>query len=289
VLISCWSAKGGSGTTVVSVALALLLARSAPSGALLVDLAGDVPAALGLPEPDGPGVLDWLAAGSDTPADALARLEREAADGLTVVPTGSARPAWSPACGGAAARDPWDHGPPGPDPVGAGAAAGAGAGVGAGGGWPSGAAAGASTARSADGVRPGGPTARPAVLVDRADLLAGVLAADPRPVVADCGTLRPGDAGAAVTVAASASVSLLVVRPCFLALRRSAAAPLRPSGVVVVAEPGRALGRREVEDVLRVPVRAEVPWDPAVARAVDAGLVAARLPRTLARSLRGAA
>ena len=65
MLIACWSAKGGSGTTVVSVALGLLLARGAPGGALIVDLAGDVPAALGMAEPSGAGVTDWLAAGAD--------------------------------------------------------------------------------------------------------------------------------------------------------------------------------------------------------------------------------
>jgi len=53
VLIACWSTKGGAGTTVVTAALGLVLARRHPAGALLVDLAGDLPAALGLP-PDAP-------------------------------------------------------------------------------------------------------------------------------------------------------------------------------------------------------------------------------------------
>ncbi|HEX9993018.1 MAG TPA: hypothetical protein VGB14_08840 [Acidimicrobiales bacterium] len=287
MLISCWSAKGGCGTTVVSVALALLLARSASAGALLVDLAGDVPAALGVPEPDGAGVLDWLAAGPDTPADALSRLERVAAPGLAVLPRGSGR------------ADPWST-------------------TGATPGRPAGGAVGAATERAgpaggrsaqpdpavahrpdvpagvvaADppGDHPAGRPGGRRVIAHRPDLLAGVLAADPRPVVADCGTVGPDDPGdPGLTLAASASVSLLVLRPCFLALRRAAAAPVRPSGVVVVDEPGRSLGRQDVEDVLGVPVRAEVRWDPAVARAVDAGLLAARLPRALARSLRGAA
>ena len=42
----CWSAKGGSGTTVVSAALALVLSQQRP--ALLVDLAGDALAVLTL-------------------------------------------------------------------------------------------------------------------------------------------------------------------------------------------------------------------------------------------------
>ena len=64
----CWAAKGGSGTTVVATALALSSAR--PS--LLVDLDGEIPAVLGLPEPDRPGVADWLA--SDAPAEHLEEL-----------------------------------------------------------------------------------------------------------------------------------------------------------------------------------------------------------------------
>ena len=58
MLIACWSTKGGAGTTVVTAALGLVLARRHPAGALLVDLAGDLPAALGLPPeplaPDAP-------------------------------------------------------------------------------------------------------------------------------------------------------------------------------------------------------------------------------------------
>ena len=50
-------------------------------------------------------------------------------------------------------------------------------------------------------------------------------------------------------------------------------------------EPGRSITGREVERVLGVPVLAEVPYDPAIARAVDAGLLLARLPVTLARPL----
>jgi hypothetical protein len=59
--------------------------------------------------------------------------------------------------------------------------------------------------------------------------------------------------------------------------------------VVLVLEPGRALGAPEVEDVLGVPVRAVVGTDPAVARAVDAGSLGDHLPRRLERALRRAA
>ena len=120
----------------------------------------------------------------------------------------------------------------------------------------------------------------------RADVLAALLAADPRPTVADCGT---APVGAALAVAVHATRSMLVTRACFLALRRATIAPLRASEVVLLTEPGRSLTRRDVEDCLALPVIAEIDVDPAVARAVDAGLLATRLPRGLIRELRRAA
>ena len=106
--------------------------------------------------------------------------------------------------------------------------------------------------------------------------------------VVDCGQLGDDrvDSGAASSVAAGATQSLLVMRPCFLSLRAALGAPIRPSAVVLVVDQRRALGRADVEDVLGVPVRAEVPWDPAVARAVDAGLLSTALPSPLSKVLR---
>ncbi|HEY5154574.1 MAG TPA: hypothetical protein VIJ47_07565, partial [Acidimicrobiales bacterium] len=66
---------------------------------------------------------------------------------------------------------------------------------------------------------------------------------------------------------------------------RMVASPLAATGVILVTEPGRALGRRDVEQVVGVDVVAEVPIDAAVARSVDAGLLAGRLPPVLARAL----
>lgn len=217
VLVSCWSAKGGSGTTVVAVALALVLART--SDVLLADLAGDVPGALGLPEPDTPGLAAWLAADADVGVDALERLEVEARPGLSVLPRGTGSLGTTP---------------------------------------------------------------------ERLDALAAHLVDDPRPVVADCGLLGRGTTTAAA-LAGVANRSLLVTRPCYLALRRAVHLPLRPSGIVLVTEPGRALTRGDVEEIVGVSVLAEVALDPAIARAVDSGLLASRLPRTLERALRRAA
>lgn len=216
MVISCWSAKGGAGTTVVAVSLALVLAGRDGPGTLLVDLAGDVPAALGVPEPSGPGLAAWTTAGAAVPADALARLEVAVRPGLDLLPRG------------AGTLDP-----------------------------------------------------------ERTDLLGSLLAADHRTVVVDCGTIDA--ASPTLGVAAGATTSLLVTRACYLALRRATTAPIRPSAAVLVAEAGRALDRRDVEAVLGVPITAEVSVDPGVARAVDAGLLATRLPRGLQRALRDAA
>jgi len=215
MLVACWSSKGGAGTTVVAATLALLLARRSERGALVVDMAGDVPAVLGLPEPTGPGVAGWLEAGADVPPDALGRLEEPAGAGLAILARGSG------------ALDP-----------------------------------------------------------TRADVLTTLLAADARPVVADCGT---DPHGVALAIAAGATRSILVTRSCFLSLRRAQTVPLRPSEVVLLTEPGRSLTRRDIEDCVGAPVVAEVAVDPLVARAVDAGLLASRLPRALAKELGRAA
>ncbi len=211
MLIVCWSVKGGVGTTVAAVTMALAAARREPP-VLLVDLAGDVPACLGVPEPAGPGVAEWLAAGPEVPADALTRLEEPVGPGLALLHRGSGR-----------------------------------------------------------------------LAAGRAGLLVQVLAASGRTVVVDGGRL----AGPGVThrFAAEAGRSVLVTRLCVLALRRAAAAPVRPSGVVVVREPGRALTVADVEEAVGAPVLAEVAADPSIARAVDAGLVRCRLPRGLGGAL----
>jgi Cellulose biosynthesis protein BcsQ len=223
VLACCWSSKGGSGTTVVAAALAVVLSRSSPAGALVVDLAGDVPAVLGMAdEPDGAGVAEWLVGGELVPADGLARVELPVHPGLALLPRGQA-----------------------------------------------------------------------ALHPSRGSALAALFAADPRSVVVDGGWVGAnapdGRSELVGALAASADHSLLVLRPCFLALRHAVRAPVRPSGVVLVAEEGRALTGADVEDVLGVPVQAIVTVTAQVARAVDSGLLASRLPRSLERELRHAA
>lgn len=72
---------------------------------------------------------------------------------------------------------------------------------------------------------------------------------------------------------------LLVIRPCYLALRRALEQNCRPDGVVLVTEQGRALGARDVEDVLGVKVVATVPVTESTARSIDAGLLTSHARR----------
>lgn len=123
------------------------------------------------------------------------------------------------------------------------------------------------------------------------DLLLALLAGESRPVVIDVGLIEADHAESPqsdlrLRLAGSAGESLLVTRPCYLALRRALRARVRPSGLVVIAEKGRALDELDVEDVLDAQVRARIEVDPAVARAVDAGLLSSRLPRSIHRVLR---
>lgn len=216
----CWSVKGGSGTTVIAAALAVVLAQRA-RGALLVDVAGDALAALGGNANESvDGVRSWLAADPTVGVDALARLEVSLGPELRVLPAG-----------------------PG-------------------------------------STRP--PIRR------RWELLGEHLGAETCPVIVDLGSSMFGEASGRSALLATARASLLVIRPCYLALRLAVHAP-RPTGVVLIREEGRALGVSDVEAALGVGVVAQVAFDPAIARAVDAGLLNTRLPRALERSLRRAA
>jgi hypothetical protein len=221
VLLSFWSPKGGSGTSVVAAACALVLTRSTATmrapGARLVDLAGDQPAIFGLASDPDTGVADWLAIGPEAPSEALDRLAVEAAPGLTLLPRGRPDRALAPV-----------------------AAAEAGA------------------------------------------ALAVALRDGPRPTLLDLGSAATPATRALLEVS---DVAVVVVRSCYLALRRAVRAPglERSHGVVVVEETGRSLQPRAVGDVLDRPVLARVPVRVAVARAVDAGVLPARLPEVLAR------
>jgi len=98
-----------------------------------------------------------------------------------------------------------------------------------------------------------------------------------REVVVDAGT----NTSFIETLLPHATVSWLVLRPCYLALRRAVSTRLRVDGVILVNEPGRALSKRDVASVLSAPIVAEVELDPRLARVIDAGLLTTRLPSSM--------
>jgi hypothetical protein len=125
------------------------------------------------------------------------------------------------------------------------------------------------------------------VLPEAGAALAMALASDTRPTVVDAGVIGVrSDALHALIDVADAHV--IVVRGCYLALRRAVRIDLtaRASGAVFVDESGRSLGSRDVASVLGVPVLASVAVRATTARAVDAGVLATRLPDTLGRPAR---
>jgi hypothetical protein len=215
----CWAAKGGSGTTVVAAALAL----ASPRPSLLVDLDGELPAVLGLPAPERPGVAEWL--DSDTTVDHLADLLIDIGPRTWLLP-------WRAEVSEIGTT---------------------------------------ATTWSADHVR----------WATLGDWLRDWSAQWGCDVSVDVGTRLPPE-----PLIARSDRSLLVTRACYLSLRRAVRLGERPTGVILVDEPGRGLGARDVEHALGVPVEATMGFDPAVSRAVDAGLLASRLPRAMTRALR---
>jgi len=210
-MIVCWSVKGGSGTTVVSAALAFALSSKHACNVRIIDMAGDTPAAIGMAQPTGPGIAEWLA---DEEAD------HNVLDNLVVPVTAHI------------------------------------------------------------GVIPRGNHQLQNFSQHRLSALGQA--------VTLCATRTVVDAGSGLSmipIAQYASMSILVIRPCYLALRRASVLEHTPHAVVLVTEPGRVLGKADVESVVGAPVIAEISLDPAVARAVDAGLLAGRVPTLLAQQL----
>ncbi len=219
MLVTCWSTKGGSGTTVIATLASLHAAQGRDRPVLLVDLCGDLPAVFGSAEKSS-GVGEWLR--SDLAPCSLERVLDELTPNLSLLPRGQ----------------------------------------------------GPLSARRAD------------ELVEW--LASGAI------VVVDAGVLRAksgqpdcelGDDELRWRLAAEADRSVLVTRACYLALRRTVSLPVRPSGVVLVSEAGRALTRSDCERAIGAPVLATVAVDPDIARAVDAGMLRTRVPKGAIKAL----
>ena len=219
MLVTCWSTKGGSGTTVIAALASLHAAHERHRPVLLIDLCGDLPAVFGCAEASS-GLGEWLR--SDLAPCSLERVLEELTPSLSLLPRGQ------------------------------------------------------------------GP-----MVTRRADELVEWLTTDAI-IVVDAGVLHPpaepsgggsGDDELRWLLAAEADRSILVTRACYLALRRTVSLPVRPSGVVLVAEAGRALTRSDCERAIGAPVLTTVAVDPDIARAVDAGMLRTRVPKGAIKAL----
>lgn len=214
MIVLCHTAKGGCGTTTVAASLGIL---DPHRPTLLVDLAGDLPLALGLDAGDRPGVIDWLR--SDAAPRQLDAIVHDL-DGRSEILT--------------ARRGGLDGGSSPPD-------------------------------------RPGHDAIEERRWARLATWLLDRSTVDGRSVVIDAGT---GDVGTGLLDACTHR--LLVTRRCYLAVRHAENAAIPPTGIAVVSEPGRALSSRDVAHNVGAAVLAELPTDPAVARAIDSGLLHSR-------------
>lgn len=130
-----------------------------------------------------------------------------------------------------------------------------------------------------------GSVLTPVASAEAGAALGVALSQRPGTAIADVGTATTPPARALLEVA---DVAIVVVRGCYLTLRRAVSAPglALSAGVVLVDEPGRSLGSRDIADVLGRPVVARVPLRSAVGRAVDAGVFSSRMPDAIGRPAR---
>jgi hypothetical protein len=259
-MITVWSPKGGQGLSVTVAALALAHLRHDGASVAIVDLAGDQPAVLGVEGVGSVGVLDWL--GSRASPQALGRTAIEVIDGLTLIPRGGGPPSVRPR--------------------------------------PTDAPEVARPSRvvelwgAIDGladlvlVDAGVPAPAPAI----GDAIDGPTNVERRnggsPAAAAHGVdaLRLGyGADLSRQAVRAAATNIVVLRACYLALRRFGRLDLAADAIVFLREPRRALVAADLETTVGAPVVGTVEIDPAVARATDSGSLTSRLPRRLERQL----
>ena len=115
--------------------------------------------------------------------------------------------------------------------------------------------------------------------------------ADHRTCVVDAGTVGSDQRSFQVvkTLCEISDISICVLRPCFLGVDRARSLKFQTSGVMLVDEPGRTIDIPDIERSLAVDVLCSVPWDAAVARAVDSGTMLSVNIRTMFKKLDKAA
>jgi hypothetical protein len=129
---------------------------------------------------------------------------------------------------------------------------------------------------------PGGPATQAAS--PEAGAALAVALRDGGLTIVDVGSGTDERDGAGRAVVDVADTTLMVIRPCYLALRRAVADPRlgSSSGAILVEDVGRALDADDVAAVLGLPVVGRFPVRPEIARAVDAGVLRDHLPHPLA-------
>ena len=102
-------------------------------------------------------------------------------------------------------------------------------------------------------------------------------------VIGDLGVIGAEPTSPRSLIGAASDRRTLLVRPCYLALRRARNVPIRFDSLVEVYEGGRALRTLDVEAVMGMAVCARLRVDPAIARSVDGATLVSRRPRSLRR------
>lgn len=134
-------------------------------------------------------------------------------------------------------------------------------------------------------LMPRGSSATHMVPVERATQLVHGLNSNDRTVIADVGVFS-GTADPRSIVCVTGDRTTCVIRACYLALAKFKDMTVLVDDVVEIEEPGRALRTIDIEAVVAMEVSARIPYDPAIARLVDAGLLQRRMPRALRRNVR---
>lgn len=134
-------------------------------------------------------------------------------------------------------------------------------------------------------LMPAGPKSFGPTTPDRAVRFVEAMKAIGDLVIADVGAISEVVDPRSV-ICVSGDRTTCVVRACYLALRRFSKLPVLIDDIVEIEEPGRALRTLDIEAVAGLAVSARIPFDPSIARAVDAGLLGQRMPRSLRRNVR---